>query len=468
MRVALFVCAVLWVNPAFGWVKDNVQPFPDGEATVILHRFCLNTCDSLTQAEWRTLIRRAIGEWNNAGANFFFATRAARSSDDPCYPPQGTVSVIFTDDGQLCPGDGRIPGVQNGASGGAAATAPGYGVVYVFLREERFIGDGIFPRAHSLLLHEFGHIVGLDHPDKYGQNVSAIMNSDGNYTRRVAAGTLLDFVGLEPDDIAGIRALYGTRAGQTSLQATLEAPTQGQTLTGVGLLRGWACDAERVSVRIDGGAPIPVLIGSPRADTQSVCGHADTGFALLMNWNTLGAGDHTLDLFIDGQLATSRTVTVLTYGQEFMAGKGGEWVLEDWPEPGTDTTVAWNEATQNIEIVDIAQSQASLLRETLAGMLGIWTLTTDDYQTERISINALSVDGYAASGVSEDRWPLTVFGSSGHYGLLLWWSGSDGCHEYRFNLVTPSRMEGVYQWTPSGCNTQNAPFYEYRFTGQKH
>ena len=52
-------------------------------------------------------------------------------------------------------------------------------------------------------LHEFGHILGLDHPDENGQSATALMNS---------IITSLD--ALAADDIAGGRALYG--AGVTS------------------------------------------------------------------------------------------------------------------------------------------------------------------------------------------------------------------------------------------------------------
>ena len=50
-------------------------------------------------------------------------------------------------------------------------------------------------------LHEFGHVLGLDHPDEYGQNVTAIMNS-----------TIGDLDHLADDDIAGAKALYGRGA----------------------------------------------------------------------------------------------------------------------------------------------------------------------------------------------------------------------------------------------------------------
>ena len=51
---------------------------------------------------------------------------------------------------------------------------------------------------HRVALHEFGHNLGLDHPDQAGQTVSAIMNA-----------TVSNVAVLQPDDIAGATALYG-------------------------------------------------------------------------------------------------------------------------------------------------------------------------------------------------------------------------------------------------------------------
>jgi hypothetical protein len=53
-------------------------------------------------------------------------------------------------------------------------------------------------------LHEFGHVLGLDHPDKAtpAQNVSSIMNS-----------TISNVETLRPDDIAGARILYDANSG---------------------------------------------------------------------------------------------------------------------------------------------------------------------------------------------------------------------------------------------------------------
>lgn len=50
---------------------------------------------------------------------------------------------------------------------------------------------------HRVALHEFGHTLGLDHPDQAGQTVAAIMNSHVG-----------DLYTLQPDDIAGVGSLY--------------------------------------------------------------------------------------------------------------------------------------------------------------------------------------------------------------------------------------------------------------------
>ena len=78
---------------------------------------------------------------------------------------------------------------------------------------------------HRVALHEFGHALGLDHPDENGQNVSALMNS------RI---TSLD--ALTADDIAGAQALYGAAVPVVALPVITSQPvsrtvTAGQSVS---------------------------------------------------------------------------------------------------------------------------------------------------------------------------------------------------------------------------------------------
>lgn len=83
-------------------------------------------------------------------------------------------------------------------------------------------------------LHEFGHVLGLDHPDDFGQSKAAVMNSFIGDTDR-----------LQPDDIAGAQAAYGQ--GVAAVAPTISS------LSG----RSSAAAGSRVefSVVVDGTAP---------------------------------------------------------------------------------------------------------------------------------------------------------------------------------------------------------------------
>jgi hypothetical protein len=65
-------------------------------------------------------------------------------------------------------------------------------------------GQGNVYDFHRVALHEFGHVLGLDHPDDYGQNVLAQMNS-----------TTSDLDRLAGDDISGAQALYSVAGNGT-------------------------------------------------------------------------------------------------------------------------------------------------------------------------------------------------------------------------------------------------------------
>ena len=69
-------------------------------------------------------------------------------------------------------------------------------------------------------LHQFGHVLGLDHPDQNGQSVTAIMNS------RVS-----NVDSLQTDDTNGARAIYGATAAPPPSPAPAPSTNRSPTVT---------------------------------------------------------------------------------------------------------------------------------------------------------------------------------------------------------------------------------------------
>ena len=135
--------------------------------------------------------------------------------------------------------------------------------------------------------------------------------------------------------------------------ATLESPANGATLSGIGFISGWKCDAGEITVTISDGGHIPVATGQPRADTRIVCGTVDNGFITQMNWNFLGTGTHTVVAYDDGVKFASSVFTVVTTGEEYLSDAAGECVVPDFPASGENARFVWNTSTQHLELVEV-------------------------------------------------------------------------------------------------------------------
>ena len=137
-------------------------------------------------------------------------------------------------------------------------------------------------------------------------------------------------------------------------QVTLENPQPDSAQSGIGVISGWACDANQVEIEFDNDSANRwrAGTGTTRTDTQGVCGDADNGFGLLFNWNLLGDGTHTVRAFADGVEFANVTVIVTTLEEEFRRGASGEFPVADFPTPGTALTLQWQEAQQNFVITD--------------------------------------------------------------------------------------------------------------------
>jgi hypothetical protein len=164
---------------------------------------------------WDQNAINAANDWNAAGAAFHFDVSVGGTFNNPCGAPGaghacpntgpvGDNPVFFAD--SFCGQDfGDIIELTNNcasSSTGAMLNAPVFvnsTVLWNAYDGPIRVGPNnvVVNDIRRVLVHEFGHVLGLDHPDMNQQSVFAIMNSrESNIDR------------IQSDDIAGLFSLY--------------------------------------------------------------------------------------------------------------------------------------------------------------------------------------------------------------------------------------------------------------------
>ena len=134
-------------------------------------------------------------------------------------------------------------------------------------------------------------------------------------------------------------------------RAMLENPAPDSHQSGISVISGWACDAQEIVIEID-DMSFTAAYGTVREDTQEVCGDTDNGFSFLWNWSNNGDGEHTVRALSDGVEFGTATVTVTTFGTEFLRDTQGSYILDNFPTTGEETQIKWVESLQNFVIRD--------------------------------------------------------------------------------------------------------------------
>ena len=143
--------------------------------------------------------------------------------------------------------------------------------------------------------------------------------------------------------------------------ATLGIPSPGAMLSGVGVISGWKCDANgELTVRFDGGRPIPLLYSAERPDVRrnGQClenDHDRVGFLTIWNWGELGDGRHTAVVYDDGVEFARSTFTVVTTGEKFLDNAPGTAYASNWPSAGENARLVWDESTQHFELAEVGR-----------------------------------------------------------------------------------------------------------------
>ena len=153
----------------------------------------------------------------------------------------------------------------------------------------------------------------------------------------------------------------------------LENPLDFAYDSGVSVVSGFHCTAQAIDIVFDQYDPIPAATGTPRGDTQNYCGRSDTGFSLLWNWNILGPGQHTVRALADGVEFDSATITVSTFGEEFVSGLWLEAETTAWAA-GKQVSLRWQESKQGFVIDEIEDMEYGL-PEVMAALTGDWNGT---------------------------------------------------------------------------------------------
>jgi len=136
-------------------------------------------------------------------------------------------------------------------------------------------------------------------------------------------------------------------------QGNLEIPQNGSVQSGVGIVSGWYCDADRIEIAFDGGNRIEASYGTTRQDTVEQCGDDDNGFALLWAFQLLGPGEHEVVAYADGVEFRRRTFTVTDISEGgFLRGAAAEARVQGFPTLDSDVVLKWQEANQNFVISD--------------------------------------------------------------------------------------------------------------------
>ena len=143
---------------------------------------------------------------------------------------------------------------------------------------------------------------------------------------------------------------FRLRVAESPPFGVLENPSPNSAQSGVGIISGWACEADRIEIQFNHEPPQAAAYGTSRPDTQGVCGDSDNGFGLLFNWNLLGEGRHTVRALLDGAEFARTQVTVTTFDEEFLRGVQGSVRVPNFPRRGESRTLVWQQSQQNFVI----------------------------------------------------------------------------------------------------------------------
>ncbi len=225
-------------------------------------------------------------------------------------------------------------------------------------------------------VHEFGHLIGLDHEESNSAIMAPFIGGIFNPTA---------------DDLNGSRDIYSPATGggdnggnngggsAPAIRVSLEEPSANQTASGVTNIRGWAVGIStirRVELYIDNKFVGNIPYGGGRPDVaQSFPNYSnpeDSGFSMIYNWGNLTNGTHNMEVRVFDSAgrrdSDSTSFTVHAFDNPFISNPDNIEILSDATVSDGNTislnqvradgkayrvVLRWNTASQKWDIAEI-------------------------------------------------------------------------------------------------------------------
>ena len=273
-------------------------------------------------ANWGVVAESALALWNNALTNVRFTV--VRDSTAPIARSNNTNNVFWSYSVYGDTWDNRTLAITLTSYNPQTSRYVETDVIFnQNLRWDSYRGalrpnasGGSLHDFRRVALHEFGHALGLNHPDDIGQGVNAVMNATTSNTDNLTA-----------DDIAGARALYDNANNVATtllrMQGSIGFSTSGSSLN---LRVG--------EIRNDGDAPSRTIQLELWAMSQRYAGGLPAGSRSLGTYTfpgTLGSGARFTNIdvntpFLSPPNGGYYVALLLT---EFTGGSGSGYTIRD-------------------------------------------------------------------------------------------------------------------------------------------